>query len=508
MGHLFPRQSAEWHPTLNENLTPFDVRPFSGKIVWWLCSYCGYPWQGIIGNRTRSNSVGCRSCNVRRAGDRLRRRALDEGRSLLLQRPDLAEEFHRTKNGTLGPGDVSAGDNRKMWWKCTRRGHEWEASPNNRTKPKPSGCPKCILYGTSETEIRLRFELAAVGCPVDMNLSEIPVSGRRPVRADISIPEYRIVVEFDSARYHSAAASMRRDRRQTAALREVNWTVIRLREEPLPLFTEHCLRVPRGASVKILARAALAELHRLGLRPRLLDRYLSEDETWSSDSAEEYIADRLLENLATKYPDVAKDWNYSKNGNDSPERTKCNSLTPVWWSCASGHSYRSSPASRVYSGSGCPTCGRLAMRAARKTPAAERSAGDLRPNLLSLWHPTLNDGATLFDFRPYSKVRAWWLCPICGDPWDAEIAQVGPTCRSCSYKVRGFLRQLPRRGRSLMDLHPDVAKDWDCSINSFGPDEVSSGSDITVGWKCHKCQSVWTRSVRSQVRSATCPNCN
>jgi len=35
---LNPLVSKEWHPTRNNELTPFDVTPGSGKKVWWKCS--------------------------------------------------------------------------------------------------------------------------------------------------------------------------------------------------------------------------------------------------------------------------------------------------------------------------------------------------------------------------------------------------------------------------------------------------------------------------------------
>ena len=54
--------------------------------------------------------------------------------------PDLASEWHPTKNGLLLPSQVGAGTKRKVWWKC-HLGHEWEASVSSRNKG--SGCPYC-----------------------------------------------------------------------------------------------------------------------------------------------------------------------------------------------------------------------------------------------------------------------------------------------------------------------------------------------------------------------------
>lgn len=64
---------------------------------------------------------------------------------LLTQRPDLADEWHPTKNGLLTPNDVCAHSGKSVWWqiKTQRFGKEftleWEALISNRANG--SGCP-------------------------------------------------------------------------------------------------------------------------------------------------------------------------------------------------------------------------------------------------------------------------------------------------------------------------------------------------------------------------------
>ena len=60
--------------------------------------------------------------------------------SLLFCNPVLAREWHPTKNGSLTPGDVSLGSNRKVWWLCSK-GHAWPATVSERNQG--SGCPYC-----------------------------------------------------------------------------------------------------------------------------------------------------------------------------------------------------------------------------------------------------------------------------------------------------------------------------------------------------------------------------
>ena len=71
--------------------------------------------------------------------------------------PDLVAEWHPTKNGDKHPDDYSYGSGEKVWWQCNI-GHEWEATPLNRTKGS-SGCPKCFNLARSETMRKATKEL-------------------------------------------------------------------------------------------------------------------------------------------------------------------------------------------------------------------------------------------------------------------------------------------------------------------------------------------------------------
>lgn len=123
-----PELAAEWHQTLNGDLRPIDVRPFSDKRVWWRCPE-GHEWKARVADR--SQGTGCPYC----AGTIL----LPE-RSLKALHPHLAQEWHPTKNGSTDPSQVSCGSNRRAWWRCSK-GHEWEAVIYSRVSGR--GCPYC-----------------------------------------------------------------------------------------------------------------------------------------------------------------------------------------------------------------------------------------------------------------------------------------------------------------------------------------------------------------------------
>ena len=135
-----PKLALEWHPTKNGGLLPRDVMSGAGKKTWWLCDQ-GHEWEATINSRHRGN--GCPFCSGHFV--------IDGETDLATVHPDVALDWHPTKNGALTPRDVPPGTTKKAWWLCDQ-GHEWEAQVNSRRIG--SGCPVCagkrVLVGFND----------------------------------------------------------------------------------------------------------------------------------------------------------------------------------------------------------------------------------------------------------------------------------------------------------------------------------------------------------------------
>lgn len=111
-------------------MTPETVSYGSKQSVWWKCGR-GHRWKALV--KTRAAGCGCPVCA---------NRTLAPGENdLAAVCPDLAEQWHPDKNGSLTPCDVFPGTKRRVWWRCGR-GHEWQASVLSRACGG-SGCPVC-----------------------------------------------------------------------------------------------------------------------------------------------------------------------------------------------------------------------------------------------------------------------------------------------------------------------------------------------------------------------------
>ncbi len=136
-----PDVVAKWNYDKNGNLKPNMFSVSSNERVWWKCPDCGHEWQSSINSMTREGRYGCAICSKIRQGRTFTMGVVNKVGSLADTMPDVAKEWHPTKNGDLTPHNVTAGKFKPVWWLCSKCGYEWQASPNNRKKGV--GCPCC-----------------------------------------------------------------------------------------------------------------------------------------------------------------------------------------------------------------------------------------------------------------------------------------------------------------------------------------------------------------------------
>ncbi len=122
---------AEWDLKKNQDKRMEEVSYASHRKVWWLCEK-GHTWQSTVKDRILRGR-GCPYC--------ANKRALRGFNDLQTVNPKLAEEWNLEKNRELKPSDITAGSDRKVWWRCAL-GHEWQASVENRSL-RGNICPYC-----------------------------------------------------------------------------------------------------------------------------------------------------------------------------------------------------------------------------------------------------------------------------------------------------------------------------------------------------------------------------
>src|SRR6478736_4190219 len=432
----------------------------------------------------------------------------DDGSSFADLNPNIALEWHPTRNGDRRPDEFKPGSAYKAWWKCLARGHEWQVSVVNRNGPRASGCPTCTMWGTSATQIRIAYELVAAGVPVVLDHPKIAVTGRRPVAADIIVPKNRVVIEYDGSQHHAAADAFDRDCRQTAALTAAGWTVVRIRPEALGPTDENCVQVSDNATIRQITDAVLMKLADLGYAAAKLTAYLSDTELWAIGEADRAVLNLKSRNLLEEFPGVAAEWHPTRNGTRTARDVNPGSKIPVWWQC--GHEWRVRPGHRTRDGgTGCPRCAAKASGEQVRTAKPGNSMAEVHPHLLRIFHPAKNSDLDLHSVNAGTTRDIWWLCPDCGHEWKTKAARHSG-CRPCASKRRGEQIATPVPGQSLADLYPMIASQWHPTKNGdLLPSQVREGYAKLVWWRCPDCDREWQRSPGARVANgAGCRRCS
>jgi hypothetical protein len=130
----------EWDYNKNEK-RPADFTAGSNVSVWWKCEKlkacgCLHEWEAVIYSRT-TRKTGCPWCSNTHCCSH---------NSIVTTHPDIAAQWHPTKNGDLKPDKVSHSSDREVWWLCTMtcpKGcrHEFKSTIGNRTNGNK--CPYC-----------------------------------------------------------------------------------------------------------------------------------------------------------------------------------------------------------------------------------------------------------------------------------------------------------------------------------------------------------------------------
>ena len=130
-----PDLAKEYSP---KNEVPADKVGYrTGEKAWWTCGKCSHEWRAPVQNRAVRGD-GCPAC----AG-----RIATKDNNLKVTHPKLAKEYS-SRNETPVT-QIKSGTNKKVWWKCRKCEHEWQAPPANRSKGV--GCPACAGRAPNKT---------------------------------------------------------------------------------------------------------------------------------------------------------------------------------------------------------------------------------------------------------------------------------------------------------------------------------------------------------------------
>lgn len=208
--------------------------------------------------------------------------------------PGIAKEFAIDSNNGVLPSEIMPGNQHNFWWRCPKCKKLYKATPNNRTKHgHKSSCPYCagIIPGTR---------------------------ARKDILLKDKYPE--LFKQLDIEKNKQEFSNLNLDKITTGSGYKLWWKCSNNSEHPSYQALIYN-RINRNAGCPYCANK------------KVLPGY---------------------NDLATTHPEIAKYWDYQKNGNLTPSDILAGSDLKVWWLCPKGHSYFGRIANRIRYG--CPKC--------------------------------------------------------------------------------------------------------------------------------------------------------
>lgn len=181
-----PELSKEWHPTLNGDLTPYDVTCGTRRAVFWQCkNNSKHIWSANIDNRSKNR--GCPYC----AG-----KLPSEDYNLLICNPELCEEWNYEKNDKM-PEEYLPNSSKKVWWKCIICGHEWKSAIYSRNNG--NGCHKCKK---SIGENKIRDLIISKGIHFIQQYTFSECKYKNVLQFDFYLQDFNTCIEFQGLQHY------------------------------------------------------------------------------------------------------------------------------------------------------------------------------------------------------------------------------------------------------------------------------------------------------------------
>ena len=436
--------------------------------------------------------------------------------NLAAQYPEIAKQWHPTKNGTLRPESVSAFSNKKVWWQCPKDpSHIWDAVISTRHK---AGCRHC--YRESKY--------------LEWVVDDTGKKREKLLKDDATLFAELVATDEERSRLGEI---------YVGDTRTLSWK---------------CSKCNGIWSNQL----------RKGAMERQGCTYCSNQTT------------NELNSLAAVHAEIASQWDWEKNNTNpklagGPGTVNPGSHERAWWLCAKGHSWQAEIRQRASYKTGCRQCGpqvsRMEIRLGCEMHEAlgielvfgEKMAGweaDIQIPSLRLvveldgfpWHsPDRHPGSFERDIKKTAhfnslgfnviRVREARLPTIdhCISVSFEDKGDILSVCKEVVASVanlngasevlrnrardyllaRGFVADgqykdkvskmlLPAPGNSLTETNPELVEQWSAENLPLTPDLFTPGSDQHVIWRCaigHE----WPAAIYSRAKLKTgCPACS
>lgn len=555
-----PQLVNDWDWDKND-ISPNKISYGSAIECFWKCAQCGHSWSTRAYTRGARGS-GCPKCARRQRGIS-KMRAHANKNSFIDNYPEIAKEWHPTKNQNYDINNISSFSNVSVYWICSKCEREWKTSVNHRTK-EGTGCPDCSKNRAAMKKIEFHSKLNNFAeqypeiakewhpykngklMPMDVSASSNKriwwecsfckkewkttvnhrTSGENCPACNpnqTSFPEQAIFY-YVSLAYSDAVSRAKIDGIEfdvfipsinTAieydgtryhsgdiALEKDNKKDLFCKEKEIFLFRfrESILKDTNHA-VRITCVGRKIDDSITELLNRIAKgNCISIDSQRDRQKIVARLRQSIVENsVFAKRPELQCEWNYRKNGNRLPEVVYCNANYKVWWKCQQCGYEWQATPNHRNNGRGCPACAGKICR------TGYNDLMTLNPFVAQEWNYEKNYPLTPENVASKSNKKVWWICSK-GHEYDAQISERnrGEKSTGCPYCAN---KKICVGFNDLNTTHPELAREWHPTKNGdLKPTMVTAGSKKKVWWRCEE-NHEWQAVVYSRKKGKGCRIC-
>ncbi len=418
-----PKVAKEWDYKKNK-LDPDQVRPGTKAKYWWICKE-GHSFEASPYLRTRNvydktrnrhiNPTGCPYCSGQKVG---------YGNDFKSKHPKIAKEWDLKKN-ELQPNEVMSGSTKKYWWIC-KEGHSYFSRLDHRVYMN-AGCPYC--YG----------KLVGYGNDLKNSYPKIakewhPKNKESPDKIyKYSSKKYWWICdnnhEYESRLSHRAKSNVGCPYCVNQKVSIEN-SLFNLDKKLIKEWDYEKNKIsPKEVSLKSNRIVWWLCKDNHSFRQNINRRTVKK-------SSCPYCLNQKVgygNDLESKYPKIAKEWDFKKN-KDRPSDLVPGSHHHRWWICQEGHSWKASVAHRtqnrydktrknIRKPTGCPYC-------SGSIPHEKNNLKYHFPEVAKEWDYEKNKNKPE-DYLSQSGFKAWWVCPV-GHSYKTTISHRTPHLKGSS----------------------------------------------------------------------------
>ena len=465
-----------WNEAKNSPHGPADYSSGQRVPLWWKCDK-SHDYQSLPANILKGQR--CPYCS--------NRRVLLGFNDLASQAPQTSIQWDRSSNG-IDPSEVLVSSAKRAFWLCDKN-HRFERPI--RDMVETGSCPYCsnkqVLPGFNDLK-QLFPEVA----------SELVTSDHQPTPTDQILAVTTKKYQWRCKEGHLWVAPVR-TRTQGHGCPYCSKRLLDASANSL-----QALHPKIAQEWDFRKNAPVTPSQVMGGGPRRYWWICDLGHSWQTSIARRvsgrgchFCANREVlsgfNDLAARYPDLANEWDLTKN-RKLPAEILYGTNQKFWWLCPNAHSYQTSPSKRILESSGCPICANKLLREGFNDLESQR------PILASRW--SSKNACNPSEVFASSQTKFTFECPL-GHEWFVQPSSVSnekycPTCANKSIQI-GF-NDIPTR-------FPEMATTFDSALNP-GLDlrTVDPRSKIKISWRC-SLGHVWTVAPANRVDGSGCPYC-